>query len=48
MNEKYLTDKERIEELEARYPDVDWYGIWLDNGRDSLESYVEWYKVNCL
>lgn len=48
MEERYLSDKERVEELETLYPDVDWYGICIENGRDSLEQYTEWYKVNCL
>lgn len=46
--ERYLTDRERVEELETLYPDVDWYGICLEEGRDSLESYAEWYKENYL
>lgn len=42
-----LSDKERLQELESRYPDVDWYGVFEENGRDSLEQYAEWYKENC-
>lgn len=48
MEGRYLSDKERIGELEGLYPGVDWYGIFLDVRRDSLESYAEWYRENCL
>jgi len=48
MEERYLSNRERVEELETLYPDVDWYGILIEEGRDSLESYAEWYKENYL